>query len=146
MNTALSIRDMHQQCDCRYFSLQYDDSLSGVSLSNGMDSIQGSIGKMTQLTGLYCGYCETLPQYTPAVLGLPSLMHLEVVVKYRYPPDAEAVRARYAMLSSQLISLAFHGGMQIMVSPFLLQGCIVGHQTHQWCRPNSNFHAWNVHY
>ena len=81
---------------------------------------------MTQLTGLFWGYCQALQHYVPTIFGLPSLIELDVCITDRQPPDAEAVRARYRVLSSNLTSLVFIGGTQIMVRHLLIRGQVKG--------------------
>ena len=92
------------------------------TLSADVKASLGSIGEMTQLTAVVCAYSGTTEQYTP-IFGLPSLMQLHLRVKDSPPPDAEALRAQYAMLSRRLTGLAFMGGTQIMVRIFVIQGC-----------------------
>ena len=114
--------------DCRSFALHF-----GGQLSAHVKGSLSTIGALTQLTTLDCGYCDALEGYTSPVLSLPSLVHLHVRVSDivgRYP-TAEALRGHYAIFSSKLTSLGFTNGTQIMVRHPLILSCIVGCQSHQ---------------
>ena len=112
---------------CRSFALRLERDL-GLAHFN---VIVGSIGGMTWLTALHCGFCATWDQYIPTVFSLPSLMHLHIRVKDRHLHDSDAMRVHFAMLSSKLTSLGFSGGTQSMVRLFLIHGCVVTCQPHQ---------------
>ena len=120
LSVSLSIGGIHDQrimqqlCNCRHFALRYKGSTPAH-----VELPMGNLGGMTQLTFLSCECCKSLEQYAP-IVGLPSLMHLNICVMDGHPPDAEALRAQYATLSSKLTSLGFSGGTQIMVRQFLL--------------------------
>ena len=91
-----------------------------LRLSPDVSASLRNVGEMSQLTGLYCGWSDTIDQYFH-VFSLPLLEKLQICGRFGHSPDAAVMRAEYAKLSRKLTLLALSGGTQTTVMLLLSQ-------------------------